>query len=193
MARSEQAGQFEMRARLLAQARGSTLEIGAGNGFNLPHYTPAVDELVLTEPSPAMLDLLRTNIADHPPTVGTCRLVETGAEVLPFDDDSFDTVTSAYVQCTVPHPSAALREIARVLRPGGTYLFLEHVRGDGLRGRAQDLVSPLHVLVAAGCHPNRRFLDLVSASPLALRDVEHGRMPRGFPTVAPIVLGSATA
>jgi ubiquinone/menaquinone biosynthesis C-methylase UbiE len=190
---SENAGQREVRARVFGDAHGRTLEIGAGAGHNLAHYSSAVTELVVTEPSRQMLDHLRTRLSEAPPPVGRWQLVRTGAERLPFDDDSFDTVSAAFVHCTIPDPATALREIARVLRPGGQYLFLEHVRSaDRWLGRFQDVVELPHTLVAAGCHPNRPTERLLAESPLTVRRLEHGRMPRASPTVRPTIYGAAT-
>lgn len=190
---SENAGQAQLRAEVLSPARGRTLEVGAGNGFNLPHYPPAVTELVVSEPSPDMRAHLEKALAERPPAQ-KWSLVPARGERLPFEDASFDTVVGAYVLCSVTDPGAALREIARVLRPGGQYLFLEHVRSPGNRalGIVQDVVERPHTWIAAGCHPNRRFEQLLDASPLARSELVHGRMPKGFPTVAPIVHGRAT-
>ncbi|HJQ42214.1 MAG TPA: class I SAM-dependent methyltransferase [Jatrophihabitantaceae bacterium] len=190
---SERAGGADLRARVIGQAVGRTLEIGAGNGYNLPHYTSAVTELVVTEPSPHMLELLRERLTADPPPVGAWELVQTGAEVLPFPDASFDTVTGGYVHCSIPRPELAIAEIARVLRPGGRYLFIEHVRarGGSLLGRFQDVIEPLHVYVAAGCHPNRRTEAMLDASALAVEEVEHTTLPMSFPSVRPVILGSA--
>jgi SAM-dependent methyltransferase len=190
---SERAGQRETRRELIGQASGRTLEIGAGSGLNLPHYTTAVTELVVTEPSPHMQAHLRRRLDTDPPPVGEWHLSQCGAEELPFDDASFDTVTATFVHCTIPDPRRALAEIARVLRPAGRYLFLEHVHaGDGsLLGRAQDLVEVPHRYVAAGCYPNRRTEELLAASSLTVEHLEHGAQPRAFPTVRPTILGSA--
>jgi ubiquinone/menaquinone biosynthesis C-methylase UbiE len=191
---SEDAGQREVRARVFGDAYGCTLEIGAGAGHNLPHYSAAVSELVVSEPGPQMLDHLRRRMAEAPPQVGRWQLVRAGAEQLPFDDGSFDTVTAAFVHCTIPDPAAALREIARVLRPGGQYLFLEHVRSAGRwLGGFQDLVEFPHTVIAAGCHPNRPTERLLAESPLTVRRIEHGRMPRASPTVRPTIHGVASA
>jgi ubiquinone/menaquinone biosynthesis C-methylase UbiE len=192
---AENAGQRETRAEVLSSARGRTLEIGAGSGYNLPHYPGAVTELVVTEPSPYLVQLLRPQLRDQAPPVGPSRLLRAGAEALPFADDSFDTVTSAFVHCTIPHPDDALREIARVLRPGGRYLFLEHVRSPDSRllGTVQDVLERPHVWFAAGCHPNRRFEQVLADSPLHLEDLRRGRQPRSSPTVRPTVRGIALA
>lgn len=190
---SERAGQREVRRALIGQARGRTLEVGAGSGLNLPHYTAEVTELVVSEPSPHMHRHLRSTLEEHPPPVGAWELVACGGEQLPFGDASFDTICATYVHCTIPDPRRALAEFARVLRPGGRYLFLEHVHaGEGtLLGRVQDLVEVPHRYIAAGCHPNRRTEQLLAASPLEIERVEHREMPRAFPTVRPMIVGSA--
>src|SRR6476661_2745763 len=122
---SERAGQAERRRALLAQATGRTLEIGAGGGHNLRHYPDTVTQLVVTEPSPHMIRHLTSELA----TLDIdAQLVQTGAEELPFDDATFDTVVATFVHCSIPDPSRALAEITRVLKPGGRYLFIEHVR-----------------------------------------------------------------
>ncbi len=190
---SERAGGAALRARSIGRAEGRTLELGAGSGYNLPHYTPAVTELVISDPSPHMIDLLRARLAGDPPSVGTWDLVQTGAEELPFPDGHFDTVTSAYVHCSIPQPERAMAEIARVLTPGGRYLFLEHVRAEdgSLLARLQDVIEPVHVYAAAGCHPNRRTEQLLHGSQLVVERLEHGAMPRSLPSVRPVILGSA--
>lgn len=192
---SEKAGQSQTRADLLAKAEGRTLEIGAGNGYNLPHYTARVTELVVSEPSSYMLRHLRDRLTEQPPPVGSWELVQCGAERLPFEDDSFDTVCACFVHCTIGDPPAALREIARVLKPGGTYLFLEHVLDPdhAIVAKAQDLLDRPHTWIAAGCHPNRRTEDLLAASPLQVTELVRGRMPRSSPTVRPTIRGVAIA
>ncbi|MFD9890462.1 class I SAM-dependent methyltransferase [Amycolatopsis sp. NPDC059027] len=194
MGLSERAGHSETRRELLADARGRTCEIGAGSGYNLPHYTDAVSELIVTEPSPHMRRHLRGKLAASPPPVGAWELTEAGAENLPFPDESFDTVVGTYVHCTVPSPVRALAEIHRVLRPGGRYLFIEHVRGaDGsLIGAVQDALEVPHRYFAAGCYPNRRTERILRDSPLTVERLEHSTLPLGLLTVRPIIIGSAS-
>src|SRR6185312_4095723 len=123
----ELAGMRRRRQELLCAATGRTLEIGGGTGLNLDHYGDEVSELIVAEPSPAMRRRLerRAEQAD-----GRVRVIAAPAERLPFADASLDTVVSTLVLCTVDDPVAALSEIARVLRPDGRLLFIEHVRSE---------------------------------------------------------------
>ena len=124
----EKRGMARLRRELLAEARGGVLEIGAGTGLNLRHYPAGLDELVLAEPGARIggrIDL------DRAPEGVPVRLEQAPAEYLPFADASFDTVVSTLVLCTVSDPRRAVSEVARVLRPGGRLLFLEHVRAEG--------------------------------------------------------------
>ena len=189
---SERAGQAETRRDLLAQAHGRTVEIGAGNGYNLPHYTSAVDELVVTEPSPYMLEHLRARLDHDARPVGSWALEQTGAEQLPFADASVDTVVATFVHCTIPDPPRAIAEIARVLKPGGRYLFMEHVRAQGrLYGRVQDALEGPHRFIAAGCYPNRPTERWLAESPLTVESLVHEPMPRASFTVRPTIRGTA--
>jgi SAM-dependent methyltransferase len=121
-------------------------------------------------------------------------VVEAGAEGLPFPDDRFDTAVATLVLCTVPDPSAALAELARVLRPGGRFLFLEHVRSTDPRlARWQDRLERPWELFGAGCHCNRDTPATIGASPLELEGVERGSIPRAVPLVRPMVVGTARA
>lgn len=191
MAGSERAGLAAQRAQALAPARGATLELGAGTGANLEHYPAAVTELVLTEPSEHMARRLRERVAagDRP-----AQVVLAPGERLPFEDDHFDTVAGTLVLCTAPDPAAVLREAARVLRPGGQLLFLEHVRADepGL-ARWQDRLEGVWGYMAAGCHPNRDTLATIESAGLVVTDVQPGRLPKAPALVRPLISGRATA
>jgi ubiquinone/menaquinone biosynthesis C-methylase UbiE len=137
---AEDAGLAESRRQLVSQARGRTLEIATGTGLNLPHYPPQVTELVLTEPYPHMLKQLRGKVSR---SGRPARVVEAWAEKLPFPDGSFDTVVATMILCSAEEPERVLAEIARVLKPDGRYLFLEHVRNpESRKARLQDRVQP---------------------------------------------------
>ena len=194
-AAGERRGMGERRARLLAGARGRVLEVGAGTGLNLDHLPAAgggaVTALTLTELAPEMARRLRARVAER----GVAAEVEeAGAETLPFADGSFDTVVSTLVLCTVDDPAAAVREVRRVLAPGGALLFLEHVRApEGSRvQRWQDRLERPWRAVGAGCRCNRDTLALLrDAFP---RTHARGETWRGAPPIVrPIVVGEARA
>jgi ubiquinone/menaquinone biosynthesis C-methylase UbiE len=187
----ERAGMAERRSELLGQVTGRVLELGAGTGLNLPHYPDHLEELVLTEPSPPMVARLKRRAKR---SLVPSSVMEADAEKLPFEDDSFDTVVSTLVLCTVDHPKLAIDEIARVLRPGGRLLFLEHVRADTPRlARWQDrLHRPWHAF-AAGCNANRPTVDMLRDSALRVEDVEHGRWKWMPALVRPLAMGRAEA
>ena len=184
---SEEAGLRDERRELLASAEGATLEVGAGTGLNLQHYPKAVTRLVLAEPDEHMRRRLARRVEEVKPTAET---VDAGVEQLPFPDATFDTAVVTFVLCSVPDQEAALRELARVLKPTGRLLFLEHVRSDdpGL-AKWQDRVRPLYNLV--GCNPNRDTLSALEASELDVETVKHGEVPKAPKFERPLIVGSA--
>jgi ubiquinone/menaquinone biosynthesis C-methylase UbiE len=188
--RGERRGMRARRASVLAGAYGRTLEIGAGTGLNLPHYPDAVEELVLTEPVDGMSVRLRRRAAELGPHA---EVVATPAERLPFDDDSFDTVVSTMVFCTVEHPEQAAAEVARVLKPGGQLLFIEHVRSDSPRlARWQDRLHGPWQVFGDGCNCNLPTLDLLGGA-VSVDRVEQGTW-RGMPRIVhPLVYGRAVS
>jgi SAM-dependent methyltransferase len=178
--RGERAGMADHRRALLAAASGRVLEIGAGTGLNLPFYPDDAD-VVLTEPDAPMAKRLERR-------GGT--IVPATAEALPFEDAAFDTAVSTLVLCTVADPARAVAEIARVLRPGGRLLFIEHVRGEGRLGRWQDRLNRPWRHVGHGCNANRDTLAALREGGFAVdvrSDVWH-RMPR---LIRPLVIGTA--
>jgi ubiquinone/menaquinone biosynthesis C-methylase UbiE len=187
---TEDAGLRQMRRQVLAEARGRTIDIGAGTGVNIELFPPQVTELVLAEPDPHMAAKLRPKLRA---SGVEAELVEAPAERLPFEASSFDTVVFTLVLCTVPDPAAALAEAARIARPGGKLLFVEHVRSaePGL-ARWQDRLETPWRFLADGCHCNRDTVALIEASPFELGQVEQGRMPKAPPIVRPLARGSAS-
>ena len=176
----------ELKRNLLANATGRVLEIGVGTGLSFPHYPPGV-ELVGVEPSEPMLRRARRRAAELGRDV---TLIEAPAEQLPFDDDTFDTAVSLAVLCSVDEPARALAEVRRVLRPGGRFVFLEHVRAEdsGLAAWQDRLERPWG-WVAGGCHPNRRTLEAIEGAGFEPVDVERRDLPDIPKLVRPNVLG----
>ena len=184
----DQAGAAEHRRRLVEDARGESLEIGAGTGKNLPLYG-AAERVVALEPDFAMR--ARAHDAAQEARV-TVEVVEGDATALPFPDASFDTVVFSLVLCTVPDLELALTEARRVLRPGGTLRFYEHVRAaDPHLARWQDSLERPWGWIERGCHPNRDTVAAVAAarfSVLSLEEFDFPAMPR---IVRPHVIGIA--
>ncbi|HEY1563601.1 MAG TPA: class I SAM-dependent methyltransferase [Gaiellaceae bacterium] len=185
---SEEAGIREERKQLLAGAEGATVEIGAGTGLNLEHYPETVTRLVLSEPDRHM----RRRLGRRLEAAGrTAEIVEASAENLPFADATFDTAVATYVLCSVPDQQTALAEIARVLKPDGRFLFLEHVRSaDPKVAKRQDRIRPLYSKLL-GCNPNRDTLAGIETSPLAVESVAHGEVPKAPKIERPMIVGTA--
>lgn len=186
---SEEAGLREMRRELIAGARGRVLELGAGTGLNLDLYPDSIGELVLTEPDPHMIRQLRQRVVEAPRSV---EVLEAPAEKLPFEDASFDTVIVTLVLCTVPDPAATLREVKRVLKPNGQFLFLEHVRSQepGL-ARWQDRLEKPWRFLGDGCHCNRDTVASIGAAGFEVGEVADDQLPKAPPIVRPLVRGRA--
>ncbi|HET9872837.1 MAG TPA: class I SAM-dependent methyltransferase [Propionibacteriaceae bacterium] len=186
----ELSGLRALRAEQLSQARGRTVEIGGGTGLNLPHYPDDLDELVLVEPDAAMRSRLERRLRDG--GLRPIRVVDGSAEQLPFANGSIDTVVSTLVLCTVDGPDVVLREIARVLRPGGQLLFIEHVRSDSPTLACwQDLLAAPWRRFARGCHCNRETGELIATCgfvPGPVRSAAWRGMPR---IVRPLIVGRA--
>jgi SAM-dependent methyltransferase len=189
MTKTENAGLRALRERLLAGASGDVLEIGGGTGANLPCYGPAVGSLTITEPQPPMLRRLERNVRARRPDT---RVLRAPAEDLPFDDHTFDLAVSTLVLCGVDDQPRSLRELRRVLRPGGRLLFIEHVRAaDPGTARLQDRMNWLNRLVVC-CDCNRPTLDSILAAGFTAVRVDHTALPKAPPFVRPAILGSAT-
>jgi ubiquinone/menaquinone biosynthesis C-methylase UbiE len=190
MKKAEKQGLTTMRRDLLAHASGRVLEVGGGTGANLAHYGASVESLTVTEPEAAMLKRLERHArADAPGTI----VLRAPAEDLPFEDGTFDTVVSTLVLCGVDDQPRAVREIQRVLRPGGRFLFLEHVRSDDPKlAKKQDHMNWVNRLVVC-CDCNRPTLETISGAGFVVTEVEHTTFP-GAPAFArPAIVGQAAA
>src|SRR5581483_12742 len=185
---SEDAGMRDERRRLLASAEGVAIEIGAGTGLNLAHYPAAVTRLVLAEPDRHMRARLARRVAElHP----AAEVVDAPAERLPFPAATFDTAVVTLVLCSVPDQAAALDEIARVLKPDGRLLFLEHVRSDDPKvASLQDRIRPV-TSCCVGCNPTRATLAAIEASALTVESVQHGEIAKAPTFERPMIVGSA--
>jgi SAM-dependent methyltransferase len=181
-------GGGDHRRRLVEQATGEVLEMGAGTGRNLPLYRNA-NRVVALEPGPGMRARATQAARAAPVTV---QVVDGTAEALPFPDASFDTVVASLVLCTVPDPARALTETRRVLSPGGTLRFYQHVRADDPRlARWQDRLERPWGWLAAGCHPNRDVVAAIAAAGFRVLELDRFDFQIMPPLVRPHVLGVA--
>jgi SAM-dependent methyltransferase len=186
---SERVGLRVHRRQLLSRARGCTVEIGSGTGLHLPYYGDDLDELVPIEPDAAMRLLLERRLS---PSGWRARVVDATAERLPFADGSVDTVVSTFVLCTVDAPDLALREIARVLRPDGQLLFIEHVLSESptLASWQRRLAGPWRRF-GRGCRGNRATAELIVTCGLAFEQMSGGSWHAMPPIVRPLIAGQA--
>jgi ubiquinone/menaquinone biosynthesis C-methylase UbiE len=188
MRRGEERSMHRLRGELVANARGRTLEIGAGTGANVTHYPDAIRELILAEPFEPMRRRLERKLGESGRSAST---LDASAEAIPLEDESLDTVVSTLVLCTVDFPDLALAEVRRVLRPGGQLLFLEHVRSHSPRvARWQDRLETPWRHFGAGCRCNRDTIASIAAAGFSTEheDAHWRGVP---PIVASLVTGRA--
>jgi len=171
-----------VRPRLAGEAHGRVLEIGAGTGANFSYY-PDDAQVTGTEPDRYMLERAEKNLAGLGKT--NIELRQVSAERLPFDDAAFDHVISSLVLCTVRDQPRALAEARRVLKPGGTLRFFEHLRNDesAFWGTVQDAITPVWRWFGAGCHPNRRTKRAIEDAGFRIEWIEQIRMAPGTPAI----------
>jgi ubiquinone/menaquinone biosynthesis C-methylase UbiE len=178
------------RRGLLATAQGDVLEIGFGTGLNLPYYPRGVRKLTAVDPNPGMHRLAQKRIKQTRMEVDQQVL---GGERLPFEDSRFDCAVSTFTLCSIEDVAQALREVYRVLKDGGKFLFLEHgLSPEPQVQKWQHRLNWLQVRLANGCHLDRNMKALVAVQPFASVEVEefylertprtHGYLFRGFAT-----------
>lgn len=174
-----------LRRRAVAEASGTVLELGFGSGTNLPAYPPGVTRVLAVDPSATGRKLAARRMARSPITV---EFVGIDGEHLALADDSVDHAVSTWTLCTIPDADQAVREVARVLRPGGRFSFLEHGRSaDPEVSRRQDRWNGVQRRIAGGCNMNRDIGRLLADSPLELEGLST------FTIVGPKVLSAMYA
>lgn len=148
----------EHRARTVPRAAKTVLEVGLGSGLNIPYYSNKVDRLYGLEPSKDLLGRA-ASLADAAPF--PVDLLAAPAEDIPLEDDTVDTVFSSWTLCSIPELKTALKEMRRVLRPGGQFIFIEHGRApDAKVAKWQDRITPV-LRMLAGCSPNKKMDELI--------------------------------
>lgn len=163
------------RQRVVGAAVGKVLEIGLGSGLNLPLYGLNVRSVIGVEPSAELLAMAERQVGRARIPV---ELLETSAEALPLPSSSIDTAVTTWTLCTILDAVQALREVRRVLKPGGVLLFVEHGRApEPSIARLQDRLDRPWGMFAGGCHINRRIDALIRQSGFRIEHLAHDRMP----------------
>ncbi|HXF41661.1 MAG TPA: class I SAM-dependent methyltransferase [Blastocatellia bacterium] len=166
----------EQRREALVPLAGHVLEIGFGTGLNLPHYPEQVTRLTAIDNERMLPNRVSERIARARFPVEIFQLDAGGR--LPYEDDSFDGVASTLTLCSIPDVASALAEIRRVLRPAGSFVFLEHGRSDDPKvARRQDRFNPIQKFVGRGCNLNRRIDQLIKAAGLDLVRLDRFLLP----------------
>ncbi|MGQ0702250.1 MAG: class I SAM-dependent methyltransferase [Gemmatimonadales bacterium] len=191
LARTEAACLQDWRAALLREAAGEVLEVGAGTGLNLPHYPRGLTRLILSEPDPHMRRRLAAKVRAL--SWDRAEVADASLDALPFPSASFDTVVATLVLCSVPDLDRALAEIRRVLRPGGRYIFLEHVAAEDRPKRLkwQRRLQPIWKRVAGNCHLARRTAPAIEGAGFSISGMRRESMRKAWALVRPTIRGIA--
>ncbi|HLF34846.1 MAG TPA: class I SAM-dependent methyltransferase [Cyclobacteriaceae bacterium] len=167
---------MRQREKVVPQARGSVLEIGIGSGLNLPFYdSTKVTKIWGLDPSPEMIKLAEQMARSLHLEV---EFIGLPADEIQLDDGSIDTVLITYTLCSILDTTPALRQMARVLRPGGELIFCEHgAAPDANVRRWQNHLNPIWKQFAGGCNLNRPIPDLIEAGGFRINALETMYIP----------------
>ncbi|HEY2527464.1 MAG TPA: class I SAM-dependent methyltransferase [Xanthobacteraceae bacterium] len=176
------------RGRVVSAAEGRVLEVGIGSGLNLPFYSQNVLQVIGLDPSPKLLSMARRVERTG---LRAVQFIEASAEEIPLLSETFDTVVTTWTLCSIADSAQALREMRRVLKPGGRLLFVEHGRApDPNVVWWQDRLTPIWKRIGGGCHLNRAIRSLIEGAGFKVDRLETGYM-RGPKPMAFMYEGSA--
>lgn len=179
------------RERVCSGLHGEVVEIGFGSGHNVPFYPEEVTRVAAVEPSQLGWKLAAQRVTASPVPVHQAGL---DGQSLPFDGDSFDTALSTWTMCTIPDLAAALAEVRRVLKPGGTLHFVEHGRApDAGTERWQRRFEPVQKRLFGGCHLTRDIAEALQAAGFTLDELDVFYGDEGPKALTAYTLGVAAA
>lgn len=168
---------MKLRSQVVPEARGTVLEVGMGSAINLDFYDPSIVERIYgLEPSAGMRRKAQANLQRSGIPV---EWLDLPGEKIPLEDNSVDTVLLTFTLCTIPDWHAALHQMKRVLRPGGSLLFLEHGESpDEATRKWQHRITPGWRKLAGGCHLNRQIADLIKEAGFEIQTLENLYIPK---------------
>ncbi len=165
-----------LRRDLLTEAQGNVFEIGLGTGLNLPFYPEGIDKITTIDINPGVMKKAQQRIANATHEVEALTL---NGETIPLEDASFDTVVSTWTLCSIHHVESALRELRRILKPSGSFLFIEHgLSPDPSVRRLQTILTPVQKIIGDGCHFNRDMADLITTAGFQLEKLDRFYMDK---------------
>jgi len=165
-----------LRALRIPQARGDVFEVGIGSGLNLPFYSQQVRRVYGADPSVELGRMARKRAAGQ--RVPVEFLVQSAESAIPLADASVDTVVSTWTLCSIPDALAALREMRRVLKPGGSFIFVEHGRSPEAKvARWQDRLNPVWKPICGGCNVNRQMDQLIESGGFRITELQNEYLP----------------
>jgi ubiquinone/menaquinone biosynthesis C-methylase UbiE len=181
----------DYRRSTLAAARGETLEVGFGTGLNLPYYPETVTKLIAIDSENMLQRRVERRISESPIPVSRLQLDASGR--MPFDDRRFDTIVTTMTLCSIADVVSALSEIARLMKPGGRFVFLEHGRSDDISiALRQDRFNPIQRIIAVGCNINRPIDRLIKSAGFEIMSLDRFLMPKAPRIMAEMYSGVAT-
>src|SRR3989338_4550009 len=162
-------GMEKLRPDVIHKAFGTVLEIGFGSGLNLPYYTHIL-KLYALDPSSELYDLAKKRISKASFSI---EYIQASAEDIPLPPNSIDTVISTWNLCSIPHPESALKEIYRVLKPDGKFIFIEHGKSPRKSvAQWQKWLMPISKRLAGGCHINRKIDNLITDAGFEIQNLK---------------------
>jgi ubiquinone/menaquinone biosynthesis C-methylase UbiE len=191
IAKTETACLKDWRNDLLQNAFGKVLEVGAGTGVNLAYYPDKVEELIISEPDEFMRKRLIGKLENS--TIKNTSIKEFGMEDIDLADESVDCVVSTLVCCSVNDPEKSLQQAYRVLKPGGKFLFLEHVAAENnpKRLKWQNRINPIWKCISGNCHTNRDTEKSILKTGFKIQKIEKASMRKAPAIVRPTIRGIA--
>ncbi|MBT3501130.1 MAG: class I SAM-dependent methyltransferase [Candidatus Marinimicrobia bacterium] len=191
MAKTEKACLTEWRGNLLKQVYGNVLEIGAGTGANIQFYPKNGTRLTLSEPDKNMRNQLVEKIKND--GLDYIEVTHDSIENIDAENSSFDFVVSSLVCCSVPNLELALEEVRRILKPNGSFIFLEHVGAEKSTGRRrwQNGITPVWRKIAGNCHLNRDTESAISHAGFTFKEIKRESMRKALPILRPTIRGIA--